>query len=117
LFAIFSDPEVGRVTIEELRSEGFAGGDDIWVFNGEEDLRRARSHGLRTRFIRTAQRAMTNDFRYVEVLEEALRAGELVVAFKVPNEPSADRLARYLRDRSAHSFAYGAHWDFVPVAA
>jgi hypothetical protein len=121
LFAIFDDPSAGGHAVEELRSEGYPRLDDIWVFAGEEGLRNLRlrggSHRLRAMVVRTVQRAMTSDYRYLKVLEEAVRQGGMVVAVRVPNEPSADRVASGLRPLSAHSFAYGAHWDFVPVAA
>ena len=67
--------------------------------------------------VRIVQRAMTSDFNYLQVLDGALRQGEMVVAVRVHDGLSADRVAKSLRARSAHSFAYGAHWDFVPVAA
>ena len=121
LFAIFDDPGAGSRAVEQLRSEGYSRLDDIWVFAGEEGLQNLRlrggSHRLRATVVRTVQRAMTSDYRYLTVLEEAVRQGGMVVAVRVPDEPSADRVASELRPLSAHSFAYGAHWDFVPVAA
>ena len=119
LFAIFDDPEAGRRAIDELRGEGLSGEDDIWVFYGDDGRRRLRgeAHQLRTIAARLVQVALSNDRSYLAVLDEALRERGLVVALKVRSQTSADRLARRLRAAQAHSFAYGAHWDFVPVSA
>lgn len=121
LFAIFDDADAGREAVDALQAQGFAREDDIWVFYGQDGQKRLGlgdgAHGLRMKAVRLVQRAMTSDFGYLELLDDALREGKMVIALKVHDEPSADRLARLLRERSAHSFAYGAHWDFVPVAA
>jgi hypothetical protein len=119
LFAIFTDPGAARKAVDELLAEDLAPQGSIWVFYGQDGLASlgGRSHGLRWRVVRLAQRAMTSDLNYLEVLRDALRDGATAIAVRVPNEPSADRLAKWLGARSADSFAYGAHWDFVPVAA
>ena len=122
LFAIFDDADTGRQAVEELRREGFAQPDDLWVFYGEEGLRslelRGSSHRLRMKVVRIVQRAMTSDFNYLQVLDGALRQGEMVVAVRVHDGLRARTGSRSrCAARSAHSFAYGAHWDFVPVAA
>lgn len=67
--------------------------------------------------VRIVQQAMTSDFGYLQFLDDAVRAGQLVVAVRVRDEPGADRVAKLLRARSAHSLTYGAHWDFVSVVA
>lgn len=121
LFAIFDDPVVGRQAVEELRSEGYGEDQDIWVFFGEEGRllldAAGRSLGLGGRILRVIERAMTNDFGYLQTLDDALQRGSMVIAVRTPDEESADLLARRLRSSSAHSFAYGAHFDFVPIAA
>ena len=119
LFAIFADPAAARKAVEELLAEGFAPPGSTWVFYGQDGSASLAggSHGLRRKVVRLAQRAMTSDLNYLEVLRDALREGAMAIAVRVPNEASADRLAKWLRARSADSFAYGAHWDFVPVAA
>lgn len=121
LFAIFDDPDVGRHVVEQLRSEGHGEEGDIWVFYGEEGLRSldaaGRTLGLGGRIVRMVERLMTSDVSYFQTLDDALRGGALVVAIRMPDEKGADALAKELRSRSAHSFAYGAHFDFVPVAA
>jgi hypothetical protein len=118
LFAIFDEPEAGRRAIDKLRSEGTWGEDDIWVFYGDDGRRRLRGEAHRARRIaaRLLQAAMSSDAYYLAVLDEALSEGGLVVALKAHDETSAGRLAGRLRAAQAHSFAYGAHWDFVPVS-
>jgi hypothetical protein len=119
LFAVFDDAQVGRDTVEWLRAEGRRLEDDIWIFSRQESLRTAGdgTHRWRRRAVRLVQRAMSSDYNYLELLDEALRQGGMVIAVKVPDEASADRLAKLLRGHAGRSFAYGAHWDFVPVAA
>jgi hypothetical protein len=121
LFAVFDDPAVGRDTVDWLRAEGFQGNDDIWVFSGQEGFSSVSpgegAHRWRTRAVHMVQRAMSDDFSYLELLDEALRQGGMVIAVRVRDQASADRWAKLLRARSGHYFAYGAHWDFVPVAA
>ena len=119
LFAIFDDPKAGRRAVDGLRKQGMAGDDDIWVLYGDDGRRRLRGDGnkLRTVVVRVLQVALSNDASYVAVLDEALSAGGLVIAVRARSEASADRLARRLRAAEAHSFAYGTHWDFVPVTA
>ena len=74
-------------------------------------------HGAWGRVVRMAEEVLAeHDVEYLEVLEEELRAGHVVVVVRVADETEADEVARDLRDRSGHTFAYGAHWDFVPVA-
>jgi hypothetical protein len=121
LFAVFDDPGVARDTVGWLRAEGFQGEDDIWVFSSEEGFSIMSpgqgAHRWRTRAVHLVQRAMSSDFNYLELLDETLRQGGMVIAVKVRDQASADRLAKLLRAHAGHSFAYGAHWDFVPVAA
>lgn len=119
LFCIFDDPEKGRKAVDELKAGRFGDPDDIWVFFGDTGLAElgAIAHGWRAALIRVVQRTMTNDFSYFRALEAALGDGALVIAVRVDSQHNADEVAKPLRDQSAHSFAYGAHWDFVPVAA
>ena len=121
LFAVFHDPRVARDTVDWLRAEGFQGKDDIWVFSGEEGFSIMSpgegAHRWRTRAVHLVQRVMSDDFNYLELLDEALRQGGTVIAVNVRDHASADRLAKLLRAEGGHSFAYGAHWDFLPVAA
>jgi hypothetical protein len=121
LFAIFDDDVDAEEAVEALRFEGFADGRDLWVFCGEEGARRldvtGESHGVWARGIRIVQKVMSNDFGYLQTLDEALRNGSTVVAVWVPNEKTADEVGRLLRSFAGHSIAYGTHLDFVPVAA
>lgn len=120
LFAIFDDPAEGLKVIDELRHGGFAGTEDIWCYCGEDGLERlglgTTARSVRMRAVRLAQRTFSSDVEYLEVLGEALREGALVVAVWVSDD-AADGLAAQMREGHAHSFAYCAHWDFVPVAA
>jgi hypothetical protein len=118
LFAIFDDPTTGRDAAEELRAEG-QDDDHVWVFYGEEGSRRidisGDLEGIRGRIIRTVERAMSGDIGYFNVLDEALRAGSLVIAVSVPDADAARAMAELLSAHAAHSFAYFSNWEFQPV--
>ena len=120
LFAAFDDRRAAETAVARLRFEGYVEEDDIWVLSGDDGLRvldpAGTWHGWRGRLVRLFERVMTNpDTEYLQVLGEEVRSGHVVLALLVQNERTADQVARVLRSQSGHSFAYGAHWDFVPV--
>lgn len=120
LFAVFDDRAAAEAAAAALRSAGHAGEDDVWVLSGEEGIATVDAsgavHGAWGRVVRLAEELLAeHDVDYLEVLEEELRAGHVVVVVRVGDEVEADILARDLRARAGHTFAYGAHWDFVPV--
>ena len=119
LFVVFDQSDQARGALEALGAEGLAG-DDVWVLHGEDGRRQLgllRTPGLATMAVRLAQRALSNDLGYLELLDEALQTGAVVLVVRAPSEEAADRLGRLLRARSGRDLAYGAHWDFVPLAA
>ncbi len=119
LFVVFDGAEQARVAIDALRADGLEG-DDIWVYEGDEGVDdldpSGTEHGPWGRLVRLVESAMTNDdVAYLRILAGELRRGHLVLAVRVASEHEADAMATELRARGGHSFAYGAHWDFVPV--
>ena len=120
LFVVFDRVEQARAAIDALRADGLAGDDDIWSYEGDEGVDdldpTGAEHGLWGRLVRLIESAMTNDdVAYLRILASELRRGHLVLAVRVHDERDADAMATELRARGGHSFAYGAHWDFVPV--
>jgi len=121
IFAVLDDSDAAEEAVEAIRFEGFADGDDIWVFCGEEGAKRldltGRSHGIWGRVLRTLQLAMSSDFRYLRDLDEELHHGHVVIAVPVHDESVADEVVWLLRMYAGHSIAYNSHWDFEPIAA
>lgn len=120
LFVVFDRAEQARAAIDALRAGGLEGEHDIWAYQGDEGVDdldpSGAKHGLWGRVIRLIEAAMTNDdVGYLRILASELRRGHLVLAVRVASEHEADEVATGLRARGGHSFAYGAHWDFVPV--
>lgn len=118
LFVVFDDPVVGDEVAEELRGEGVP--DDVWTFFGKKGIQsldpRVGHRGLLVGIVRVAQRLMTNDCEYCDGLSSALRRGAMVLAVRVGEEEVED-LSERLRDRGAHTLAYGEHWNFVPLGS
>jgi hypothetical protein len=117
LFAVFDDPEMGRAAAEEL---GAPDQDDfVWVFFGEEGSRRidlsGDLEGIRGKIIRTVERAFSSDVGYLELLDETLRSGHLVIAVAMADADAAESMAERLRAKGGHSFAYFSNWEFQPV--
>lgn len=119
LFAIFDDPEKGRAAAQELRAGTPDNDDLVWVFFGEEGSRRidlsGDLEGIRGKIIRTVERAFSSDIGYLELLDEALRAGHLVIAVAMADADAAQSVAERLRAEGGHSFAYFSNWEFQPV--
>ena len=120
LFVVFDGTAQARAAIDGLRADGLAGDDDIWAYEGDDGVDdldpSGAAHGLWGRLVRLVESAMTNDdVAYLRILAGELRRGHLVLAVRVASEHEADAMATELRARGGHSFAYGAHWDFVPV--
>ena len=116
LFAVFDDPAVGNEVAAELRDEGVA--EDVWTFFGDKGLQSldpsVGHHGVPVAIVRVMQRLMTNDCEYCDALSTALRHGAMVLAARV-GEDRVGELSERLSQRGGHSFAYGAHWNFVPL--
>jgi len=119
LFAVFDDPDPGERALATLQTEGSFGEDEPWVFFGTEGRRRLDAlgvrHGIRGRVMRDVQLVMSDDRRYLRMIDQALADGCLVLAVHVHDATEADQLAGRLRDLSGHTFAYGTHLDFVPT--
>jgi len=115
LFAVVDDPVAGTALAAELRAQG---DDDVWTFFGEKGIGdldpHVRHHGVPLAIVRVLQRLLTNDCEYCEGLASALEQGAIVLAIRVAEE-GVDDLSAWLRDRGAHSLAFGEHWNFVPV--
>ncbi len=121
LFAAFDRAQQVTQALEELESAGrLAHGGDVWVFAQDEGIRRLDAagtrHGVRGAVVRTLQRFMSSDARYLRTLDTALRRGGVVVAVRVTGD-DAGAIAAVLEAHGAHSIARVAHWDYVPVAA
>lgn len=120
LFAIFDDRAAAQRVIAMLQMQGFTGDDDIWLLSGEDALARVDAngerHGLWGRTARALEHLLAHsDTEYLEGLEAEVRRGRLVLAVLVSDEKQADEVARAMRAQGGRSFAYGAHWNFVPV--
>lgn len=119
VFAVFDDPQAGMAAMSDLRSElALTAEDDVWVFFGDEGSRRldidGSGHGLHGAVVRTIQKVMSNDLEYLKVLDEAVRAGYLVMAVRVGDD-DIDRAATVLRAHSGRSLARVSHLDYVPI--
>lgn len=116
LFVVFDDPVVGSEVAAELRADGVA--DDVWTFFGEKGIEILEPsilhHGVAVAVVRVFQRLLTNDCEYCEGLSTALEHGRMVLAVRVPEE-GVEKLSEWLRERGGHTFAYGEHWNFVPL--
>ncbi|MDA8342738.1 MAG: hypothetical protein M0007_11030 [Actinomycetota bacterium] len=120
LFGVFDDVGAATAAVEALRAGGLGSTDDIWVYAGDDGARdldaTGAGHGVWGRLVRAVEAAMANDdVSYLRTLRDELAQGHVVLAVRVANEHDADAMATELRSRAGHSFAYGAHWDFVPV--
>lgn len=120
LFAVFDEPRDAASAVSVLRGEGYTADDDVWVLAGDEGRRvldpEGDAHGLWGRTVRLAERVLAHpDTDYLESLNEELARGGVVLVIAVADEPEADHVARALQALAGHAFAYGAHWDFVPV--
>lgn len=117
LFVVFDDPSAGAAVASALRGEGAQ--DDVWTFVGDNGLAsldpHVRHHGLGVGIVRVVQRVLTNDCEYCEGLSNALEEGAMVLAIRVDAD-KLDALTARLAARGGHTFAYGAHGNFVPVA-
>jgi hypothetical protein len=117
LFAVIDDAAAGTEVARELRSEGAT--DDVWTFFGEEGIKSLEPeilhHGLPVAVVRVVQRLLTSDCEYCDGLCSALKRGAMVLAVRVPKDDVGTMTERLAR-RGAHSFAYGEHWNFLPVA-
>lgn len=115
LFAVFDDPVAGEDMAEALRA---GNGDDVWTFYGRKGVQsldtHLRHHGIPVAMIRTVQRLMTNDCEYCDGLSAALGQGAMVLAVRVESDHVGE-LSERLRQRGGHTFAYGEHWNFVPL--
>lgn len=116
LFAVFDDPVAGNEVAEALRAEGTT--DDVWTFYGAKGIEsldsRIAHKSVHVGVVRVVQRVLTNDCEYCDALSGALRHGAMVLAARVGEREVAD-LSERLAERGAHSFAYGSHWNFVPL--
>lgn len=116
LFVVFDDPVVGNEVVAALRVD--RGIEDVWTFFGERGMKSldpsVLHHGVPVAVVRVFQRLLTNDCEYCEGLELALRHGRMVLAVRVAEEEVSD-LSEWLRQRGGHTFAYGEHWNFVPL--
>lgn len=116
LFAIFDDPVVGSDVAAELRAHGVL--DDVWTFFGEKGVETldpgVRHHGVPVAVVRVLQRLMTNDCEYCDGLSSALRRGAMVLAART-SEAEVEGLCKRLRRYGGHTFAFGEHWNFVPM--
>jgi hypothetical protein len=119
LFAIFDDPAKGRRAIHELSEKGMADDADVWIFYGEKGVRSVdpsvAHHGVPVAIVRIVQRMLTNDCEYCDGLSHALQAGAMVLAVKA-DEDAVEALSEVLKEHGGHSFAYGEHLNFVPLA-
>lgn len=118
LFAVFDDPVAGSAVAAELRAEARAG--DVWTFFGDKGIQsldpHAGHHGVAVAVVRVVQRFFTNDCEYCEGLSSALRQGAMVLAAPV-GEDRVEEVSKRLSQRGGHNFAYGEHWDFVPLGS
>lgn len=116
LFAVVDDPVTGSELARELRAGGTV--DDVWTFFGEQGMRSLEPgilhHGIPVAVVRVVQRFLTSDCEYCDGLHDALGRGAMVLAVRVEKE-DLQRLSDRLRERGAHSFAYGEHWNFLPL--
>jgi hypothetical protein len=119
LFAVFDDPAVGRDVAEKLRGGPNDLDDHVWIFYGEEGSRRidvtGNLEGIRGKIIRTVERAFSSDIEYLNILDEALRSGHLVIAVAMADADAVRIMADHLRADGGHSFAYFSNWEFQPV--
>jgi hypothetical protein len=117
LFAVVDDPVVGNELAAELRAGKTA--DDVWTFVGDAGAKsldpRVGAHGVPVAVVRVVQRLLTNDCEYCDGLSASLRHGAMVLAVRVEGG-EVEGLSGLLRARGAHSFAYGDHWNFVPLS-
>lgn len=117
LFAVVDDPVVGNELAAELRAGETTS--DVWTFFGDAGVKsldpRVGAHGVPVAIVRVVQRILTNDCEYCDGLSAALRHGAMVLAVRV-EEGEVEGLSARLRARGAHSFAYGDHWNFVPLS-
>lgn len=119
LFVVFDDPEQGLSALHEAGVSGLTDPDDAWIFSGEEGVTSVdpglSRHGVAVGIVRVIQRLMTSDCEYCEGLARALRTGAVVLALKV-DQDAVDDASEVLHRQGGHSMAYGAHWNFVPLA-
>jgi hypothetical protein len=118
LFVVFDDPVVGSEVAAKLRDEGVP--DDVWTFFGDMGIQsvdpRIGRHGVLVAIVRVAQRLMTNDCEYCDGLSNALGHGAMVLAVRA-EEDQVEDLSERLRELGGHTFAYGEHWNFVPLGS
>ena len=119
LFAVFAEPVGATEAIGELRAGGgFGGEDDLWVFFGDEGLRRldlsGAGHGVHGRVLRFFQQQLSGDVDYLRTLARALRDGHVVLAVMVGNG-DVGRVTGVLRRHGAYSLARAVHWNLVPI--
>jgi hypothetical protein len=120
LFCVMAD----HVAAADLLLATVGSGDidvkDVWVFVGDGDASRIDpaiwSHGPLVAVVRMAQRVLTSDCEYCQLLSSKLHAGGVVLAFGVGKD-AAPELARIADEHGARSVVYGEHWNFMPVPA
>lgn len=116
LFAVFDDPVVGSDVAAGLRAEGAT--EDVWTFFGDQGIRsldpHSGRHGVPVAIVRVVQRILTNDCEYCDGLANALRHGAMVLAVRV-EEDRVEEVSERLMQQGGHTFAFGEHWNFVPL--
>lgn len=118
VFAVLDGPDAAAAMADLRAGGGLDDEDDIWMFCGDEGVRRldieGSGHGLHGTALRTMQRIMSDDVDYLRLLEKAARAGHAVLAVRV-DDASLDRVAGILQAHGARSLARVAHLNFLPV--
>ena len=117
LFAVFDEPAQAMEAIRLLAAEGIVN-NDVWVYAGEQGAQAIEpaisKRGPGIALVRLAQRLLTNDCEYCELLSKSLLTHAMVVAVEV-ERPAVDAAQSVLSQQGGHSIAYGEHWDFVSV--
>lgn len=116
LFCIFDRRVDAVAATRDFLHLGSVQVDDVWVFVGERGARRLdpslEKHGPRVLLARLAQRLLTGDAEYGDDLVAGLRRGGIVLAIHVERD-DVSSLIPVLRRHNGHSFAFGAHWNYV----
>lgn len=119
IFVIFDDPVDGTRAMAAVISEGLARDDDIWEFYGEEGSRRldksGTQHGVHGRVVRFFQWMMSDDYEYLQDLDNALNRGGSVLAVRAEGDATLHRIADVLQDHSGHAMKHCWHWNYTPL--
>jgi hypothetical protein len=117
LFVVFDDAMHAIDAIRALATEGSTSG-DVWVYAGDHGAEQldphVTRHGLGVALVRIVQRVFTNDCEYCELLATNLHEGHVVIAVELHHDAVA-LVMPLLEYHGGHSFAYGEHWNFVPI--